>query len=243
MIIRTGMENGIEGRSLAWALDHPGCFAYGKNAKEALANLPHAVLAYKDWIDQHTADSWLKDLGDFDIRLMEAFECYTIDENFEPAESGYEVNAWFRHDWKPLTRLEVQRGLLMLDWSRTDLLALVKSLADSKLDADPRQNQWSIRRILTHVANAEWWYLDRLDLARISRKDLPEDYVARLQATQQLMVQCLKELEGVTRVAGKEGEFWSPRKILRRAVWHSRDHIDHIRQMLAEIGLNPQRPA
>jgi hypothetical protein len=241
MIIRIGMENGIEGRSLAWALDHPGCFAYGKNAGEALANLPRAVLAYTDWIDQHTADSWLKGLGDFDIRLVEAFECYTIDEDFEPVESGYEVNAWFRNDWKPLTRLEVQRGLLMLDWCRADLLTLVKPLTDVQLDADPRHNQWTIRRILDHIAGAEWWYLDRLDQAGIARKDLPEDYFPRLEATRRLLEQRFKEWEGVTLVAGKVGELWSPRKILRRTLWHSRDHIDHIRQLLAEMGYESQK--
>lgn len=29
---------------------------------------------------------------------------------------------------------------------------------------------------------------------------------------------------------GVEGEFWSPRKLLRRAVWHARDHTAHIRK-------------
>ena len=28
-----------------------------------------------------------------------------------------------------------------------------------------------------------------------------------------------------------EGEFWSPRKLLRRAVWHERDHTVHIRKL------------
>jgi hypothetical protein len=34
-------------------------------------------------------------------------------------------------------------------------------------------------------------------------------------------------------VVGLEGEFWSPRKLLRRAVWHERDHSQHIRQLCA----------
>jgi len=29
-----------------------------------------------------------------------------------------------------------------------------------------------------------------------------------------------------------EGEIWSPRKALRRAVWHERDHTEHIRKIL-----------
>lgn len=40
MQIRVGLENGIEGRSLAWVFDNPGCFAYGKNGTEAILRVP-----------------------------------------------------------------------------------------------------------------------------------------------------------------------------------------------------------
>ena len=36
MIFQAGIENNNEGRSIAWALEHPGCFAYGVNADGAL---------------------------------------------------------------------------------------------------------------------------------------------------------------------------------------------------------------
>ena len=32
MHIRIGLENGDENRSVAWALDFPGCFAYGADS-------------------------------------------------------------------------------------------------------------------------------------------------------------------------------------------------------------------
>lgn len=31
---------------------------------------------------------------------------------------------------------------------------------------------------------------------------------------------------------GIDGEFWSPRKMLRRAVWHERDHTFHIDKLI-----------
>ncbi len=106
MIIRIGLENNFERRSLAWALDLPGCFAYGVTASEALAAMPKAVLGYKAWLESHTSRSWVSQIStDFDIRLAEAFEDYTIDKDFELAESGYEVDAFFRHDWKPLRKV------------------------------------------------------------------------------------------------------------------------------------------
>jgi len=36
----------------------------------------------------------------------------------------------------------------------------------------------------------------------------------------------------VNQVVGLDGEFWSPRKLLRRTVWHERDHVDHIRKLI-----------
>ena len=39
-------------------------------------------------------------------------------------------------------------------------------------------------------------------------------------------------MDGVKQVIGVDGEFWSPRKVLRRALWHERDHMEHIKKLL-----------
>jgi hypothetical protein len=46
------------------------------------------------------------------------------------------------------------------------------------------------------------------------------------------MNETLPALKAVNRVAGMDGELWSPRKVLRRALWHERDHMEHIRKLL-----------
>ena len=234
MQIRIGLENRVEGRSIAWALDHPGCFAYGKDAAEALLNVPRAVLAHVNWLGLHTVENWLADLGDFDVRLVETFEVYTINERYESAAEGYEVNAWFRNDWKPLTRLEVNRALDMLAWSRSDLLELVKPLSVEVLDEKRPEERWSIRGILGHVATAEWWYLDRLGLTSLARADLPKDVFDRLALIRASLVEALPGLAGAEQVVGRNGEFWSPRKLVRRALWHERDHYFHILRLSME---------
>jgi hypothetical protein len=43
----------FEGRSLAWVLGHPGCFAYGADGDQALAGVPATIQAYGDWIAGH----------------------------------------------------------------------------------------------------------------------------------------------------------------------------------------------
>ncbi len=236
MLIQVGLENNIEGRSLAWALDFPGCFAYGADGAEALLNVPRAVLQYADWIARHTDRSWLADLGDFDVRLVDTWDCYNINEEFDLVLSGdaYEVNAWFRQDWKPLTGAEVQRGLVLLDWSRADLLASVAGLSPEQLNAGRPGERWPINGVLNHVGGAEWWYMDRLELAGIPRDKVSKVPAERLAMVRARLKEVLPALVGVKQVVGKEGEFWSPRKLLRRALWHELDHVAHIQKLLAQ---------
>ena len=40
--------------------------------------------------------------------------------------------------------------------------------------------------------------------------------------------QVLPGLAGNSQVRGVDGELWSPRKLLRYALWHERDHVRHI---------------
>jgi uncharacterized damage-inducible protein DinB len=230
MILAIGLENGIEGRSLAYALDHPGCFAYGADGGDAIVTLPQAFLKYRDWIANHTRDSWLSELGDFDIRLVETWQTYFVDDQFETTDGeGKEVNAWFRHDWKPLSAQEIQRGLDLLAWSRADLLEAFSGLQDARLDEPHPGEKRTIRGILAHVATTEWWYLTRLNLANdLPRESLPKDPVERLQHVRSYLRQTLVQLAGSQQVTGVEGEIWSPRKLLRRVLWHELDHVGHI---------------
>lgn len=115
-------------------MDFPGCFAYGKDASTALLSIPPALLQYERWIAQHTLKALLV-LGDFDIRLVDVWEDFNIDENFDESEDVYEVNAWFLDDWHTLNEEDVEHGLALLEWGRADLLSLLTGLDDSVLDA------------------------------------------------------------------------------------------------------------
>ena len=233
MIIRVGLENGYQGQSLAWALDAPGCFVTGVDGSTAVMNMPRAVLRYAEWVNSHTAEPWLQ-LDDFDIRLVETYQVYFINERYEVSEKGLEINAFFRDDWRPLDHEEIERGLQLLAWSRADLLDLLAPYPDARLDAAQPGERWSLRGILAHIATAEWWYLDRFGLAQAARSDLPKSPRERLDLVRAWLVAGLPQLEGSLQVFGKDGELWSPRKFLRRCLWHELDHIGHIARLLAE---------
>lgn len=233
MQIRIGLELNNEGRALAWALDYPGCFAYGKDGPEAVITLAREMVVYVQWISSHSGSSWL-DAEDFDLRIIETYEVFTMNDQYELEEGSYAVNAWFRHDWKPLKNHEIERGLELLLWSREDLLQTIGLLSDELLDRQYEGERWSIRGIIKHIANAEWWYLDRLNLAGNDRDKMPKDALPRLSWVREKFNLALPLLAGKDLVIGKEGEFWSPRKLLRRALWHEIDHRQHI-QKLAQI--------
>ena len=225
-IYSVGLENGVEGRSLAWVLGHPGCFAYGADDDAALAKVPETIRAYGEWITEHSGERRLPE-GPIEFEVADLWQVYHINRAFDVVEEGYSVESWFRHDWKPLTANDVERGLKLLEWSRADLLAAVERLSDADLDTHLSGQRWSIRGVLGHVAGADWWYLDRLGRA-FPRALVPQDAFERLRVVRAHVRGVLLDLVGVRQVVGVDGEFWSPRKVLRRAAWHERDHTAHI---------------
>ena len=71
MHIKVGLENNLNGGACAWVQDHPGVTATGKDGSEALLRVPQALVAFQGWVAKHTEASWMSDLGDFDVRMVE----------------------------------------------------------------------------------------------------------------------------------------------------------------------------
>ena len=234
MRVKVGVENNIEGRSLAWALDYPGCFAYGKDGSDAILRIPHALLRYKDWVDSHGPLSWMYGLEDFDIYLDQTFEVFSIQPENAENNKSYEVNAFFRHDESLLTVEDIHNGMLTLEWSRQDLLELAAALTPEQMNCLREGERWSVEGVLRHVASAEHWYLTRLNLAAIPYRQLPQEVFERLFVVRQMLFAALPALEGVGNIVDVDGELWSPRKILRRAAWHEIDHIEHIFKLITQ---------
>jgi hypothetical protein len=233
MIFRIGIENNNDDRTIAWALDHPGCFTYGGNSQEAQKNFPGAARDYAAWIARH-GESWLDDK--VEMIVEETFDAYFINGAYERVERGgdtYMVESFFVQDWKPLLPHEIGQALKLLAWSRADLLNVLKGLSAEKLEQTYPDERWNINGILKHIAGAEWWYQERIGHPfPEDEEDLPADPVERLIVVRDHFNSLLPNLNGVDNVIGLDGEIWSPRKALRRALWHERDHTEHIRKLL-----------
>jgi hypothetical protein len=233
MIFRIGLENNNERfRTIAWVLEYPGCFAYGTDADTALTALIASIRDYAAWIAKHEPQPWLT-VDEIELHVEETWTDYSINESFDRDENSdhYMVDAWFQHDWKPLTATDIEHGLKLLAWSSADLLNTVDGLSVEKLDQTYPGERWSINGILGHLGGAEWWYLERLGVA-FPRVDVPEAPLTRLEKVRGQFNATLFKMGGMKHVVGVNGEFWSPRKVLRRALWHERDHTEHIRKLL-----------
>lgn len=235
MIFRVGIENNNDDRTIAWALDHPGCFAYGGDSAEAQQNLIAAARDYRAWIGRHEKP-WLDE--EIEVLVEETFDAYFIDSAFERVERGpdtYMVESFFAADGEPLVPHEIERALKLLAWSRADLTALVGELDVEQLSQPYPGERWTIEGILRHVGGAEWWYQERIGYPfPKDEAEVPSDPFERLRIVRDHFSSLLPTLDGIRRVIGRDGEMWSPRKVLRRALWHERDHTDHIRKLLGK---------
>lgn len=241
MLFRIGLENNNDDRTIAWALEHPGCFAYGNDNREAEANFPRAAHEYVAWVGRHGGEwfadpgSGAADGGELQVNNEETFNVYFVDKAFERVGSGRGsmVESFFGYDWKPLIGTDIQRALKLLAWSRRDLIGVVNGLSADQLGRAHAGERWDINGILKHIGAAEWWYQERIGHPfPANEDDLSPDPLERLTATREHFNSLLPRLEGLHQVIGLEGEFWSPRKVLRRALWHERDHTEHIRKLL-----------
>lgn len=197
-----GIEDIEPDHWVAWIFAFPGRFGSGRTEAEALAAVPVAIarelaLAAEHGIEVDVTERW---------RAFPAAD-----------EPDYLVNAFFDDDARPLTEGEISAGLGRLAASRAALLRL--------LAAEPLPGE--VIEIARHIANVEWWYLDRLGLAP-RRADAPGDLGHDLTWARDALTAVLPRLAGDTIGSERVGERWSPRKVLRRAIWHERDHVEQI---------------
>ena len=218
----------MEGQWIAHASALPGCYAGAGDRETALALVPDAIREFVAWRRMHGETGGVDDAVDTHVEEI-------VREWPDPADPEYIVNAFFASDVPALTADDIRWARERLDWQRAELFAAFDGLSPEVM-RQPVDGEWSIGGILNHTGRAEWWYLERLDLA-LPRDQEPKDWRGRLDMAREQLLRVLTSLEGVARVVVKNAEMWSPRKMLRRALWHERDHTLHLLQFRARLGV------
>jgi predicted RNase H-like HicB family nuclease/uncharacterized damage-inducible protein DinB len=213
-----------EGRWIAHVPDLPGCFVQHEHLERAIQAVPEAVEAYIAWCEGHG------------LRITGLSDPMVVAEVIRAWESedGYEVNAFFASDRPPLEKDELPQFERLLTATRKDLMAVVDGLDAEDLAWEFPGERWPIGGVLMHVARAEWWYLDRMGLA-FSSAELPDEPFKALTKVREYLLAKLPELAKRRGVVTLAGETWSARKVLRRALWHERDHKDHIDKLRSKL--------
>jgi hypothetical protein len=191
---------------------------------EAVAAAPAAIASYGVWRAFHGGEA---------IEMPFETELDEVQRSWRAAPD-FLVDAFFASDAVPLTREEIDHALLLLAWTRQDLLAALDGTFPEELSW-PVEDAWSIETILAHTAATDWWYLDRLDRAP-KQSEIKGDSLARLDQTRSALRLLLPSLAGDVRIVSKDLELWSPRKIVRRALWHEIDHTQHIHKFRVYLG-------
>jgi predicted RNase H-like HicB family nuclease/uncharacterized damage-inducible protein DinB len=231
------LETASEGQWLAHVLALPGCVFRATSRKAALDGLPQAIREHCDWLNRH--GEAVRCAG-APIQI-EVAEVNTGSGPFDPGDPA----ALFAPDLVPVTAGEMERYFRLMDYARTDLLAVVEGLSDEVLDWQQEPDAFTIRRLLRHLGNAEEWYVSRL----VPPETLPPEWeddenlplfeflemerrttVARLR---QLTEGERSEVSYPSRWTEHPEEGWTARKALRRALEHERQHTAQAERILS----------
>jgi hypothetical protein len=218
--IRLAVEDIELDHWIAWAIDLPACYSSAGTAADAIAHAPMKIAEYFSWLSKH--DSSLPAAREpLEIQVVEIFHSWASREDPE-----YLVNAFFEDDHRPLGYWDVNLALRLLDWTRQDLLGVIQTIPQEQLTITiSSEARGSIAGILNHVAIAENWYFGQLGSGK---GDLPSDPLEKIEVVRSNSREQLVRLVGDERVIKNCDELWSGRKIVRRTLWHERDHTQQV---------------
>jgi len=221
MVYHIGINDIESDHWVAWVFDLHGCFSKSRSREKAIAGVPGIIKEYFLWISKHNP-SFVPPEATIRVILAEDIKSYSVNDD-------YIVNAFFDHDSRLLTSDDIDEISRLLSYTRRDLNDVIACITPEQMDRHIEgEVQSTIRGILNHVATAERWYFDRIDLA-FDRSKFPDDVVGKLKTVRKHTIAMLPELVGKGQVFLKRDERWSARKVLRRTLWHE---IAHTRQII-----------
>jgi predicted RNase H-like HicB family nuclease/uncharacterized damage-inducible protein DinB len=213
-----------EGRWIAHVPDLPGCFTWDAGRDTAIQAVPDAV---EDYI------AWAKGHGIRITGLSAPMQVSEVVRAWE-FEDGKMVQAFFATDRPPLHSEELREYRVLLEATLRDLVVALEDIHPDDMQQTFPDERWSIAGVVEHIARAEWWYLDRLGLA-FPQAEMPTNPIEAVMGIHQHMLGSLEGLVKRSGVVAVRGEAWSSRKVLRRTLWHRRDHHAHILKLREKI--------
>ena len=214
-------------KTLLHVLDLLGCVVQADTSDAAVAAAPAAIRAYLRYLRRHGEK----------VDPEAAIQTRVAEHNTAGLFSG---QAPWPRDVAPLSATDLAQYVRWLEWSRSDLLALVEKIDAKRLRAKPAKGR-ALREILLHVLEADKSYVyalvgplksmgeptnaaskDALDL-RVAMRE------ARAAAIERLKALTPAELRRV-REAGQST--YSAYRVIRRMLEHEWEHRREIADRL-----------
>lgn len=205
--IHIGVEDIEPNHWVAWVFAIPGCYASARAREQAIRDVPAAI----------RAETGVPPIE----KIIVAEEWRAVPA---PGDPEFLINACFADDHRPLMQVDIEDGIRRLQENRQALLNLTET--------DDACRNGDVQQILAHMATAETWYLIATGWP-VDDDALPSEPIPRLATIRCHLEEALIGLEGSAQVVSTSGEDWTARKLLRRAIWHERDHTGQLATMLA----------
>jgi hypothetical protein len=227
-ILRAGLEEIEPNYWVLSVFDLLGCFSTGRAEEDAVAGAERQVRRYFEWIGKK---------GGNPVPLEESIRVETV-ERFQrtawPNDPSRYIKAFFQDDARPLRAWDIDVGLRLLDWSRQDLLRLAGALLPDSLVRIENEPSWkTLDGLLGHLWESENGILGALGTT-MDLVEMQSDPVGRMQAVRSKLRALLPQWEDKALEREVMGEKWSPRKVLRRALWHEWDHIQQLEGLISQ---------
>jgi predicted RNase H-like HicB family nuclease len=209
---------------IGWIEGFPGATSQGATPEEVVRQAPTAMLEYVQWLQRHAepVPPRLQNESSYGLRP----EIAAI-HHPRAAQEGVEIHGFFAPDRRPLDAEELAQYLRLFRFACADLRSAVCALPPDEWDSAPFGGK-SVRTILQHLAASERDLLRCLGVEpqlestldpRVSLEDMHHEFEKAVETVSQS-----QRGEAVL----IQGERWTLRKILRRAVWHTRYHAIQI---------------
>ncbi len=225
------LESGPRQRkTMVHVLDLLGCVATGSTTSEALLATPNAIKAYLSFLYQH---------GEL-VEVDAPFSSQVVEHVMEgPWLGNGNPASGFTPDFDPVTQKQRDCYLQRLTWLHAGILDLIHDLSTAVLIAKPAVKGRSLNHILTHLAEAEYAYLQAalrktpgLHAAMQATKDGPKKVAGTLSGFWRIVT---NRLQGMTvhdleQQVQRGQVLWTSRRMFRRLLEHSWEHMQEIAQ-------------
>jgi hypothetical protein len=203
-VLQSGVEEIEPGVWLVSIFDMLGCYSSGISADIAIAAAPAQARQYYQWLA--SKDGGFPDIvSDLRVEVIERIP----------------LHGFFKKDADPLRMWDVELADRVLQWNRQDLLDSCHPEAVSSVKREGINNS---EKLFEHLYRSELWLLSRLGFT-MEALELPSSGKGRMEVVRQSVLEQLGQWVDAEFVRDIEGERWSPRKVLRRLLWHDRDHL------------------